>query len=638
MPRTVTANPASGRTVTGRGRTQRTVTANPDNDPPTPTAPPTETPVDTTPDAFSFAELTGQARSATVMSETVIIAGIAAAAAVTITGGEYTLDGSTWTSAAGSISNGGTLRLRLTTSASYLTATSATVTVGGVSATFTARTLAETPAAPEGAVSLGDLTRAGVRVEAAAAGDVASIVSGNGAGHFEVSGTEVVVSAAGQGALTGSYTLGLSLTPSGTRTLEVAIAANTYSVNTDTEFGTVLALSATTLAGKTISLRPGSYPTVRSVSSKVYSPPLTITAHDQDDMPVLGGFSFVVVSGITFDHVELYRLLSGVETRNTGLVRLAGNNGVGCTDLTWTNCELHSTPLTTNELTLSGIVTSGTVPHSRITITDCEFYHLSRGINLRIQDDFLVERNTYRDSYQNFVKLSGGPHRAYIRWNTLENLSANYLDAGTPHSGSFSMDPGTGNRPWDTVEVIGNRTTLAPGASGFAGVKFNDPPSEDYYRNVKVKGNAIMGDANICVEMSGCNGGEIIGNTLISKRELESPDNPGIYIRASKNLVIANNVYSYFKDVLVDGVSTNTNITRTNNFMAAAPETTTGANAYEAIFAGPDFDGATTIAELMSNYALKAGGPLDTASPKIGAIGSGYVDFTARTLDEAMEP
>lgn len=96
---------------------------------------------DTTPDAFSFTDQSGVALSSTITSAAITVAGIDAAAAITITGGTYDINGSgTFVSTEGTVNNGDTVRARHTSSASYLTATNTVVTIGGVSDTFTSTT------------------------------------------------------------------------------------------------------------------------------------------------------------------------------------------------------------------------------------------------------------------------------------------------------------------------------------------------------------------------------------------------------------------------------------------------------------------------------------------------------------------
>lgn len=92
---------------------------------------------DTVPDQFTFTDQSGVALSATITSAAVTITGIDAAAAITISGGTYDIDGSgTFTADPGTVTNGQTVRARHTSSASYLTATNTVVTIGGVSDTF----------------------------------------------------------------------------------------------------------------------------------------------------------------------------------------------------------------------------------------------------------------------------------------------------------------------------------------------------------------------------------------------------------------------------------------------------------------------------------------------------------------------
>jgi len=103
---------------------------------------------DTTPDQFTFVDQSGVALSSTITSAAVTITGITAAATITVTGGEYDINGSeTFVSTEGTVNNGDTVRARGTSSSDYSTATNVAVTIGGVSDTFTFTTLADPTAA-----------------------------------------------------------------------------------------------------------------------------------------------------------------------------------------------------------------------------------------------------------------------------------------------------------------------------------------------------------------------------------------------------------------------------------------------------------------------------------------------------------
>jgi hypothetical protein len=96
--------------------------------------------VDVTPDAFTFTDQTGVALSTLTASDAITVSGLSTWVGISITGGEYQIDGGSWTSANGAITDGQTVKVRNTSSAYYLTATDTTLTIGGMSDTFTTTT------------------------------------------------------------------------------------------------------------------------------------------------------------------------------------------------------------------------------------------------------------------------------------------------------------------------------------------------------------------------------------------------------------------------------------------------------------------------------------------------------------------
>jgi hypothetical protein len=98
--------------------------------------------VDTTPNAFSFTAQTGVGLSTAVTSNTITVSGINAAAPISVSGGTYNVNGGGYTGVAGTVTNGNTVSVRLTSAASNSTQTCATLTIGGVNGTFCATTLA----------------------------------------------------------------------------------------------------------------------------------------------------------------------------------------------------------------------------------------------------------------------------------------------------------------------------------------------------------------------------------------------------------------------------------------------------------------------------------------------------------------
>jgi hypothetical protein len=92
------------------------------------------TPGDYVPSPFSFSPVTNASPGSSVASEKITVGGISADTIIAISGGEYAVNGGAWTSVAGTVSLGNQVQVRLT--ASSAGTTSATLTIGGVSAPF----------------------------------------------------------------------------------------------------------------------------------------------------------------------------------------------------------------------------------------------------------------------------------------------------------------------------------------------------------------------------------------------------------------------------------------------------------------------------------------------------------------------
>lgn len=97
-------------------------------------------PIDTTPDGFVFVDQSGLATGTQATSAPIIVTGINAASPISISGGLYRINGGAATAAPGGVQAGDSVVVLLSTSEFANAPASATVTIGGVSDTFTART------------------------------------------------------------------------------------------------------------------------------------------------------------------------------------------------------------------------------------------------------------------------------------------------------------------------------------------------------------------------------------------------------------------------------------------------------------------------------------------------------------------
>jgi hypothetical protein len=100
----------------------------------------------TYPDAFSFDPVTGAARSTQITSDSIQINGLTNTAIISVSqGGDYEINGNgEWLSTSSTINPGSTIKVRLTSSSSYATTTTATLNIGGREGTFSVTTIEDT--------------------------------------------------------------------------------------------------------------------------------------------------------------------------------------------------------------------------------------------------------------------------------------------------------------------------------------------------------------------------------------------------------------------------------------------------------------------------------------------------------------
>jgi sugar lactone lactonase YvrE len=129
---------------------------------------------DTVPDPFSFTDQIDVGLGAQVDSAPVVIAGIAAPSPISITGGQYAIDGGAFGSSPSLIQNGQSVVVRVTAAVTLITTVDVTLTIGGVSDTFSATTFADVTA-PTAVITYPPLTsRTGadsIRIRGTAADD-----------------------------------------------------------------------------------------------------------------------------------------------------------------------------------------------------------------------------------------------------------------------------------------------------------------------------------------------------------------------------------------------------------------------------------------------------------------------------------
>jgi hypothetical protein len=95
---------------------------------------------DVTPAPFTFADVTGVATGALITSAPVTVSGVNDVTPMGVAGGSYSVNGGAFTTQAGTVRNGDQVRVQHTSASSALASVATTLTIGGVSGTFTSQT------------------------------------------------------------------------------------------------------------------------------------------------------------------------------------------------------------------------------------------------------------------------------------------------------------------------------------------------------------------------------------------------------------------------------------------------------------------------------------------------------------------
>ena len=95
---------------------------------------------DSDPDSFSFSAANDQLTNVQVTSSVITVSGIDTEVDVSISGGDYSVNGGAFTSVAGNVTDGDSVRVRGTSSTEFSASVDVTLTIGDESATFTITT------------------------------------------------------------------------------------------------------------------------------------------------------------------------------------------------------------------------------------------------------------------------------------------------------------------------------------------------------------------------------------------------------------------------------------------------------------------------------------------------------------------
>lgn len=421
----------------------------------------------------------------------------------------------------------------------------------------------------------------------------------------------------------------------------------TVIVTNQTELNTELAKSAAALEGQVIGVQYNATPYVitrdgtPNLKDKNFGTGGLVICGYGATKPRFSSLDFQGTKNLTVHGIEVYNEING------NLITIRS----GVENFTLSTCEVHSDyydpmgnygayePSTTQAKGIRTVSAGAGAAINNIYINDCEFYDLLEvlGTSQTISGDFHFIGNNCHTFYTGGLVFGAGlgSGTTKINWNTFYEAYGKSSDAniglGTPPHVDF-IQPRAVQRDW-IMEIIGNVMFQGNSRNQTTQCIFLDDQhvtgDETHFYTATIKGNVCITNSLHAISVLQAKDCIVTGNTVIHA------DNTATI---GSKINIGTGTSSYPNG---DGGG---NVAKNNVAYSVAAGTETNNNEYGAYttavltdrFDGPSFTGLNSRAAVLAALSMKVSGPLDQ-TVNIGAVGSGYVDYMARTINGAME-
>lgn len=300
--------------------------------------------------------------------------------------------------------------------------------------------------------------------------------------------------------------------------------------------------------GDVIKLAPGLYEGLSVKGGVSFQTSLTITSADPSKPAVLTDFRLVNVTGLTFRDLE-FAASSSVETKGDAHWAFSFVNARNIHfDKVYVHGSLDGDP--SNDV--QGInIRRG----SNITVTDCEFEQLERGMAIGSVDHIRIERNYIHDlrsDGMDFAEVSFVEVRA--------NVFTNFRPIGKDHPDAIQFwTSGTKEISHDIL-VTGN--AILRGDGGYTqGIFFRDQTKEMPFERVTISDNLLVNTGYNAIRVNGVKDLALTNNTLVSaagenKTWLRISSGDGVIAHGNRGAIID------FDDNVINLTTRNNTITR----------------------------------------------------------------------------
>jgi len=422
----------------------------------------------------------------------------------------------------------------------------------------------------------------------------------------------------------------------------------TIIVRSQAALNSALSLSQEALSGQVIGVEYNTTPYFMDetiISGKTFASGLTICQYGSR-MPV---FNYIRVRGL-------------VNTKLSGIDLYKASNGTcltinsGTDNFTFEYSKIHSTywdpngnygayePSATQASAIKLVSSGAGANIANVYITNNQIYNVLEGLTTSqgFTGDFHFIGNEVYNMYTGglaFGSQNPNTGTTKINWNYMHSAYGLSSDAniglGTPPHVDY-IQPRAVQSDW-TLEIVGN--ILVPGNSrggNFVQCIFLDDQhvvgDNTHFYTANVIGNLCVTNSTHAISILQSKNSRVIGNSVL-------PASSSATIGAKVSVGTGTASYpdgdgggNIVKNTVAETI--NGNLTETNNYEY---------NSYSAavlatLFVGPTFSGSTwyTKQGALSATSMLIGGPLDLAT-NIGSVGTGYVDFTNRTINTSME-
>jgi hypothetical protein len=490
-----------------------------------------------------------------------------------------------------------------------------------------------------------------------------TITAGNGAGHWAIDTYNRIVPAGTYNAAAPSFSGPYALTVSGngvSRTVNITMVANAYSVRwrednqpdlfagVGNEITRILVNQNTTRAfGDRIICRSGTYnPTAAanwslgkdnaSVPSGVWSGSNWVRIESETAYGAI--FPSVTVSGanVATKYIEFYQIqflrsnVSATDPATTTMIQTAsGPTFVKVNQCQfWGESSLRGNP-SVESTSLCSAIFATTAGTSDWAIADNTFDTIFRGVQIAGANHTIIG-NAFNRMYDDDCQASNVYNFTYS-WNT----SINKYAALTDTHGDFLQFAftGLGAGVYAGFQIIGNRMVRGTGTAGSydgQGIYMGNAseiPAGVTFTGTRIQGNLYIGSMARAISVQGQTDAEISFNTLVT----DTGSNYSGYLNAIIMMgegctggQIRNNVLTGTIGAEDGGAS--------GTLTANQASITNTLSSYQTYFASPALgSNNTSMTQVTTDWAMKTSGPLDTAPYKTGAVGTGYVDYVARS-------